>query len=172
MLKTLEKNPFEQVDSGLYKAYLLTIIENNERSLSKACSLFIENKENLTFNEKDVALIIQMIKKHIRDEHDLEVLWLLYLLIETNNVHIDDPIVQKIVDSKNELAQIILLRRSLLTIEKVDQLCNNAFSWILIYELYSSHYIPEQVFVSKLNLNRNLHMYQYLKQNNIHFCER
>lgn len=171
LLKTLEQNPIEQTDFSLYKAYLLTIIENNERSLSKACSLFIENKENLTLNEDDLSIIRQMIDKHISFEHDLEVLWLLYLLIETNNIQIDDLLVQQIVDSKNEMAHIILLRKELLREEKIDQVCNKAYSWILIYELYVSGHITEEVFISKLNLNKNLHMYRYLKENNIHFCE-
>ena len=112
-----------------------------------------------------------MIDKHISFEHDLEVLWLLYLLIETNNIQIDDLLVQQIVDSKNEMAHIILLRKELLREEKIDQVCNKAYSWILIYELYVSGHITEEVFISKLNLNKNLHMYRYLKENNIHFCE-
>ena len=171
LLKTLEQNPIAPTDPSLYKAYLLTIIENNERSLSKACSLLIENKENLTLNQNDVDLIKQMVDKHIRLEHDLEVLWLLYLLIETNNIQIDDSLIQRIVNSKNELAHIIILRKELLREEKIALVCSNAFSWILIYELYVSGYITEEVFISKLNLNKNLHMYQYFKQNNIHFCE-
>ena len=77
MLKTLEQNRIELDNTSLYKAYLLTIIENNERSLTKACSLLIENKESLTLDEKDIAIIKQMLDKHIRFEHDLEVLWLL-----------------------------------------------------------------------------------------------
>ena len=171
LLKTLEQNPVEPSDPSLYKAYLLTIIENNERSLSKACSLLIEKKENLNLSESDIALIKHMFDKHIRSEHDLEVLWLLYVLIETNNIHIDDPLVQQIVDSKNELAQIILLRKELLGEEKIAQICSNAVSWILLYELYASGFIAEEVFTSELNLNKNLHMYQYLKENNVHFCE-
>lgn len=171
LLKTLEQNPVESTDFSLYKAYLITIIENNERSLSKACSLFIENKENLTLNEREVSLIKQMLDKHIRSEHDLEVLWLLYLLIETNNIQIDDSLVQQIVCSKNELAHIILLRKELLGEEKIAQVSSNAFYWILIYELYVSEHITEEVFISKLNLNKNLPLYQYLKRNNIHFCK-
>lgn len=171
LLKTLEQNPIEQTNTALYKAYLLTIIKNNERSLTKACSLLIENKESLTLDEKDVAIIKQMLNKHISFEHDLEVLWLLYLLIETFNIQIDDSLVQQIVDSKNELAHIILLRKELLGEEKIAQVISNAFSWLLIYELYVSEHITEDVFKSKLNLNKNLHMYQYLKQNNVHFCE-
>ncbi|WP_252230443.1 RNA-directed DNA polymerase [Clostridium sp. ZBS15] len=171
LLKTLEQNPIERTEFHLYKAYLITIIENNERSLSKACSLFIENKENFTLNEGEISIIKEMLDKHISFEHDLEVLWLLYLLIETDNIQIDDSLVQKIVDSKNELAHIILLRKELLGEENIDQVSSKASSWILIYELYVSEHITVEVLISKLNLNKNLHMYEYLKEHNIHFCE-
>ncbi len=171
LLKSLEQNPIEPTNLSLYKAYLLSIIENNERSLSKACSLLIENKESLTLNEGDVDLIKQMIDKHIRSEHDLEVLWLLFLLIETNQIQANDSLVQQIVHSKNELAHIMLLRKALLGEEKIAQVSGKAFSWILIYELYVSGHITEEVFISKLHLNKNLQMYQYFKQYNVHFCE-
>lgn len=171
LLKTLEQNPIEPTNTSLYKAYLLTIIENNERSLTKACSLLIKNKESLTIDEKDVVIIKQMLNRHISYEHDLEVLWLLHLLIETGNIQIDELLVQQIVESKNELAKIILIRKGLLGQEKVDQVSSNAFSWILIYELYVSGHINEGVLISKLNLNKNLLMYQHLKQNNVHFCD-
>lgn len=171
LLKTLEQNPIEPTNTALYKAYLLTIIENNERSLTKACSLLIQNKESMTLDEKDVAIIKQMLDKHISSEHDLEVLWLLYLLIETYNIQIDDSLVQQIVGCKNELSHVILLRKELLGEEAIAQVSSNALSWLLIYELYVSGHITEDVFKSKLNLNKNFHMYQYLKQNNVHFCE-
>lgn len=171
LLKTLEKNPIAPVNTSLYKAYLLTIIENNERSLTKACSLLIKNKGVLILEEKDILLIKQMLDKHISLGHDLEVLWLLYLLIETENIQIEDSIIQEIANSKNELANIILLRRDLLKEENLARLIDDSKSWILLYELYASNHIDEVTFVSKLNINKNLEMYQYLKENNIHFCE-
>ncbi|QNU65453.1 RNA-directed DNA polymerase [Ruminiclostridium herbifermentans] len=157
LLKTLEQNPIQATNISLYKAYLLTIIENNDRSLTKACSLFIKNKENLTLDVKDVVLIKDMITKHIRYEHDLEVLWLLYLLVETGN-NIEQLLVEQIIESRNELAKIILLRKDLLESENISQVRDNAFSWILIYELYVSGHIDEMEFISKLNLNKNLEL--------------
>lgn len=170
LLKTLEKKQIEPTDPTLYKAYLLTIIGNNERSLTKACSLLVENKESMSLDVKDVAIIMRMLENHILFEHDLEVLWLMYLLIETENVQIDDPIVQQIIDSRNELAHIILLRKQLLSPEKIITISSNANSWLLCYELYAANHITEEVFKSKLHLNKNLEMYRYLKQKNVHFC--
>ena len=170
LLKSLEKKPIAPENLQLYKAYLLAIIENNERSLIKACSLLIENKDTLTLDDKDSMLIKQMLDKHISSENDLEVLWSLYLLIETDNIHIDDSIVRQIVNSRNELAHVILLRKGLLVEAEIAQIGSTAISWILLYELYVSDYITEDALISKLHLNKNLQMYQYLKQNDIHFC--
>lgn len=171
LLKTLEQNPIEPVNICLYKSYLLTIIRNNERSLTKACSLLIDNKEKLILNEKDIDIINQMLERHINLEHDLEVLWLLYLLIETKNIQIEDSIIYKIVGSKNELAHIILLRKELLNHHSIDKICINASSWILNYELYTSEYITEEMFKERLNINKNMNMYKYFKEKNVHFCE-
>lgn len=171
LLKTLEKNPISPANTSLYKAYLITIIENNERSLTKACSLFINNKDYLILEERDILLIKEMLSKHISLGHDLEVLWLLYLLIETSNIEKEEQAIQDILDSKNELAHIILLRKNLLTVENLERLIHESKSWILLYELYVSNYINEETFISKLNVNKNLDMYRYLKQNNVHFCE-
>ena len=65
----------------------------------------------------------------------------------------------------------MLLRNELLDEEKIAQITNSAFSWILIYELYVSEHITEEELISKLNLSKNLEMYKYLKQNNVHFFE-
>lgn len=171
LLKTLEKRSIKSIDTSLYKAYLLTIIGNDERSLIKACSLLIENKQKLILDERDVDIIKKMLYRHINFEHDLEVLWLTCLLIETNNIQVDELLVNQIVESKNELAKIILMRKELLGENNIIKIKNNAFSWILLYELYVLDYLSEDEFKYRLNLNKNLEMYKYLKQNNVHFCE-
>ena len=170
LIKTLEKDPITAPDFHLYKAYLLSILENDERSLSKVCSLFIENRRNLTLDDRDVKNIERMIEKHIDYEHDLEVIWLLFLLIETSSIRQDNGIILKIINSKNELAHIVLLRNDLLNKDKIDLLKKSASSWILLYELYASQHLEEEELKSKLNIKKNIKMYQYLKQNNIHFC--
>ncbi|MEA5004420.1 MAG: hypothetical protein VB081_13120, partial [Christensenella sp.] len=94
---------------------------------------------------------------------------LLYLLIKTENIEMGDSTIKSIVDSHNELAKILLLRNTLLSEELLDSAKNSATSWILLYELYAEDQINEDVFVSKLNINKNLNMYQRLKSNNVHF---
>jgi len=155
----------------LCKSYLLTIIENNERALTKACLLLIQHKNNFKLELEDVSLLKKILNKHIGFTHDLEVLWLLYLLIETKNITQGDAVLQKIINGQNELAWIVLLRANLLTNEGKTQIVGKATSWILLYELYSEDLITIDTFVSKLNLNKNLGMYKYFKKKHIHFVE-
>ena len=168
LLKTFEKNPPEVENPDLYKAYLFTIMSNNERSLIKACSILInEYKEKIT--EKDVQIIIKLLKNHISFEHDLEVIWLLYLLIKTANVNHD--VVDEILQTKNELAKLMLLQYNLLSDSEVRSLLTTATSWILLFELYSKNMLPEADFISKLNLRKNLNMYKKFKENDVHFIK-
>jgi hypothetical protein len=143
LLKSIESNPIKTADSNLFKAYLLTIIQNNERSLTKACSILINNEPLILMDSKDIELIIQMLIKHMKHGHDLEVLWLLYLLIETGNIEKGDSVVNILKDNQNELAHIMLLRKDLLTDEFLEDIKLRASSWILLYELYVFNKISE-----------------------------
>lgn len=96
-------------------------------------------------------------------------IWLIYLLIETDNINKCQSIINEIVDSTNELAQVILLRRNHLNEEQLHFLSNKCSTWLMIYELYACDKIDENQFVSKLSLQRNLDMYNYLKSKNLHF---
>lgn len=168
LLKTFEKNPPEVENSDLYKAYLFTIMSNNERSLIKACSILInEYKEKIT--EKDVQTIVKLLKNHISFEHDLEVIWLLYLLIKTANVN--QGVIDEVLQTKNELAKLMLLQYNLLSDSEIDSLLTTSKSWILLYELYSKNLLSKSDFASKLNLSKNLKFYKKLKDNNVHFIE-
>ena len=170
LLKTLERNPIVTSDTGVYKAYLVTILENNERSLTKACSLIIRNKDTMSLTLAEQELIKNMLLKHIVDGHDLEALWTLFLLISTESLLDNDTVIEKVIDCGNELAQIVLLRKGLLSDSQITQISAVAKSWILLYELYTDEYITESEFASKLHLDKNLSMYQHLKQARIHFC--
>ena len=168
LLKSIETKPIDTENPELYKAYLLTILASNERSLVKGCSILIEHQEKLCLTNQDVELITQMLNNHIQCGHDLETIWLLYLLIMTNNLlarHID-----LILDGNNELAQTILLCKNLLTTEQSSELARKVSSWLRLYELYATNSISETDFMQRLNLRNNLSMYQRLKNRNAHFC--
>ena len=170
LLKSIEKKPLITQDKELLKAYLLTILANNERSLTKACSLLVNFKNIISFSGDDISFLRQMLNTHICSGHDLEAVWLTYLLIETNELVEED--LMQIIESNNELAQTLLLRRSDITPTQLDRLASKANSWFLLYELYANDIIDENTFVAKLNLNHNLRMYQKMKERKEHFCKK
>ncbi len=169
LLKSFEQNPPEIADLELYKAYLITIMANNERSLVKSCSILIENNNKSSLTNDDIKNISTLLKNHILYRHDLEVIWILYLLIKTENIGKDDSIVKDIAETNNELAHIMLLVNDLLDEDNLLNIKTKAKSWILLYELFAKNIILENEFIQKLNLNKNFKMYQKLKGNDIHF---
>jgi hypothetical protein len=103
--------------------------------------------------------------------NDLEVIWLLYLLIEIEGIERDDDIIIRICSSKNELAQVMLLRKGFISQDLKQTMKSSSTSWILNYELFSENIITEDEFKEKLTIHQNLNMYNKLKQKGIHFCE-
>lgn len=57
LLKSLEKVNLNIENFILYKSYLITIIQNDERSLTKVCTLLINNKDKMALNEEDIKVI-------------------------------------------------------------------------------------------------------------------
>ncbi len=169
LLKTIDARPVS-TNCPLLKAYLLGAIANNDRSLSKACSILIAHREEISLGENDLATVHKMLHYHLSCEHDLEVIWLLFLLTETGNIQAGDSVVEQIVNSNNELAQVLLFRKGLLTGELMDVLKRKAVSWILLYEFYAADHIDEDTFADTLGIQKNLPMYQKIKRNSIHFC--
>lgn len=146
---------------------------NDERSLSKVCQFLIENKRDFPLTISEIATISQLLDKHISYEHELESLWLLYLLAETDNIKIDDTdLFQKIIETRNELAYLLLLEYSNLSDSQINQIIHNAESWLLLYELFSRDCISEDVLIDRLNLDKNLNMYKHLKQDRFHFIQK
>jgi len=128
------------------------------------------NKEKLPLEDGDIGIIKSMLSYQIVCKHDLEVIWLLYLLIQTTHIKKDDQIVEELVGSDNELAQIMLLRKGLLSEKLIDQVKSKASSWILLYELYSEAYIDEEAFKDKLGIEKNIDTYRCFRYRKIHFC--
>ena len=171
LLKTLAVSSVIPVNRSLYKAYLLTILANDERSLTKVCSLLINDYHSL-LDDKDILFIMEMLELHIERGNDLEVIWLLYVLIKTDNLIQDNKVVDSIVNTQNELAHVMLLRlaREKLTDKNLERIKENAISWILLYELYAENVITEDEFTRRLNLKENMIMYKHLRTKKLHFC--
>lgn len=169
LLKNFEQNSPEISDLELYKAYLITIMANNERSLVKSCSILIDQKDIIPLEKDDIYCIVKLLKNHISYKHDLEVIWILYLLIETANIDKGNSVVKDIAATDNELAHIMLLVKNLLDDDNLLSIKERAKSWILLYELFANNIISEDEFILKLNIKENKNMYNKIKDNNIHF---
>lgn len=168
LVKTLSSKKIEIENVELLDSYILTIMANDARSLTKACSLLIASNTTNKLKERHVSLLKKMMDANISKGYDLEVIWLLYVLIETNNVDIDDKVVKEILNTDNELAHLMIVRKGLTTHENMRNL--NSKSWILNYELYASDVISEEELFDRLILNKNKECYKKIKDKKIHFC--
>lgn len=173
LLKSIEAAPIHfqvEQDKKLYRAYLFTILTNNDRSLTKACSLILKSVESEPLDAHEKEQLSTMLLACLSKEYDLEVIWILYILLETQTLSTGNSLIDKIVASSNELAQIMLLRKGILSDSQKHILSENARSWILIYELYTEGILSEENLIRKLNLSKNLIMYRKMKTNHVHFC--
>ncbi len=152
----------------MYRAYLFTILTNNDRSLTKACSLILKSVESepLDAHEKKNNYQ-QCFLACLSKEYDLEVIWILYILLETQTLSTGNSLIDKIVASSNELAQIMLLRKGILSDSQKHILSENARSWILIYELYTEGILSEENLIRKLNLSKKSY---YVQKNENKSC--
>lgn len=170
LLKKLDKNALEHNNVKLFNSYIITIMANNPRSLTKACSLLISKNKPSKLDKSTIEQLKYMLNINIKKEYDLEVIWILYILIETNNIECEYEIKKNILDSSNELAKLLLLRRSFIKPEQIEELKRNADSWILNYELFAGGYITEDDFFTRMKVKNNINFYKHLKKNKLHFC--
>lgn len=170
LLKSLDTTPIVVDNNELLNSYILSIMSNDDRSLTKACSLIIKNCKKTSLNEEYIFRIKDILKLNIEKEYDLEVIWLLYVLIETKNINQEDNLIQSLINSNNELAKILLLRKKLVKQEDINKIKERAYSWILNYELYVDNYIDENEFFEKVLINKNKDMYKKMKEKEIYFC--
>lgn len=167
LAKNIDGGIIEYEDNDLLRSYILNIMSNNPRSLVNACSILIKNKN---YVRKKSDKIKDILKINIDKEFDLEVIWLLYLLIKTDNLTTEDSeLINEISNSNNELA-ITMLLCSDFDIE-INEVKDKAKSWLLNYELYGNDKLDEDEFKNKLKLNKNFEFYKNMKDNKLHLCE-
>lgn len=160
-------------DNTIFSTYLLNILVNNPRSLSKVCELLIkENKiGELTIKDDAKTIIINLLISCIDSKKDLEVIWILYLIKSIGIDSLKSELVTKIINSKNDLAIILLLHEFKDSInEEQKNICiSSAESWILLYELFYINYIEDTLFFKKAGIVHNKSFYKKLKSNNFTF---
>ncbi|MCR5836047.1 MAG: hypothetical protein K6G88_06050 [Lachnospiraceae bacterium] len=85
LLKTY-KNEYHVEDKELYASYLLNVLCNDEKALGLACKIIIHeyNTKRVELDEYFYNAIINKLEYEIKKKHDLEIVWLVYLLIYTD----------------------------------------------------------------------------------------
>lgn len=167
LAKSIDSGVIKYKDNDLFNSYILNIMSNDPRSLVNTCSILIKNKDDIA--NKDIDKIKKILLINNEKDFDLEVIWLLYLLIETGNISVDEKIIEKILKTDNELAITMILCGGLTT--KIDKIKDKANSWILNYELYVRGELDDDEFKNKLNLNKNFRFYSQIKKRALHFCD-
>lgn len=167
-LKPIHKTPQNE---EIFITYLLNILVNDTRSLTKVCEILIQEKNSLYIDDLFKNNLLNLLSSSIDDKKDLEVIWLLYLSKNLGINYLDDTIVEKIVQSKNELAIIILMYEfeDSISIENKNTYIEIASSWILLYELFLTDKISIEDFESRIHTKHNLNFYKQLKRKNFSF---
>lgn len=174
LLKTY-KNEYHVEDKQLYASYLLNVLCNDEKSLGLACNIIIHeyNAERIELNETFYSVIVKKLKYEIRKKHDLEVVWLTYLLKYTN-YEITNDLLEEILKSKNDLAIIIVLEEweSKIEQQEIELRWNEANSWILLYQIALKNPEKRQNFFERLSITHNENFYNILFEKQFSFYKR
>lgn len=170
LLKCLIETPLEMSNDNLFKAYLVSIVCNNDRALTEACSLLIRQKDKLKFSAEDVVRLKKALRVNLQAGNDLECIWLLYALIEIGMLNTEDAEIEDILKSRNELAIIMLIRKGFVDESRSSLFEKSAKTWILLYEMFAADLIDESKLVKTLGLNHSTNRYKHFKEKNMHFC--
>lgn len=168
-----EKNVFELENQYLSSSYLISILQNESRSLVKTCTLLIEHTDKFEVSSKMQELLFHIATEHLEKNNDLEALWLIYLLLKRGFLDVGDEKVinleEKIILSNNELAKLLLLKKHSISSEQVEAIKDRASSWLLLYELFAQEVIEEEFFCERLNVLSLSAKYREFKRKGISF---
>lgn len=166
LVKSLNQINFNSGTEELLNTYLINIIQNTPKLLDKAAMILVEK---CVISNADADLLTKMLERHIGLSHDLEAIWLTYILIVhgfSNWLNFE-----MIINSNNELLKLLCLNSNLLTEEMQNTLIQQNNSWLLSYELYNQDLITEEQFRSDTNITRNISLYNTMRYKDITFCK-
>lgn len=171
LLRTYGKVYNVQEEDTTYINYLINVLCNDEKALVQACHILIEEYRKGKFIlEEDIKKAIEKkLYVEIKNNHEHEVIWLLYLL-KNMNCPIAEKTIEDIIEKNFELAQVLLLHeyRNQMNQQKRMQCFTNAKSWILLYELALIDNRREEFF-AKTGVSKNQNFYNKLFDENYSF---
>ncbi len=166
------KDEYSISDKKLYLAYLLNLLTNDEKALGMVCRIIIEEykNENIEMNDTIYQIIFKELEAQIKKKHDLEVVWLVYLM-----KYVDYPMTREVffilLSQTNELAKIILIYEweEFINDFWVEKCWKEAKSWILLYSLAVKYSKKQEEFYKRLNIQKSRNFYQKLFKNGFLF---
>jgi hypothetical protein len=169
------KSGYRVEDKQLYTDYLLNILCNDEKSLGLACKIIIEEYENnrIIISNEFKKTIINKLLFEIQQNHDLEVIWLIFLL-KYIGASLTNEIIDKILNTENDLAKIVLIKEweEEMTQDMINECWEKACSWILLYEIALKDSDKREIFYGKVKIDKNKQFYNKLFDNNFTFYKK
>lgn len=174
LLKAYSKN-YTVYNKKLYTNYLLNIICNDERNMSYACKIIVDEYKNsrLYLDSDFYKKIISQISVNIKKNNDLAIVWLTYLLVYTNyKFKVEDIIT--LVEGKSELGMIIIMEElpHLITLEIKEKCWNELNSWLFLYQFSLRYPEYREQFFEKVRINKNKNFYNKLFLHNFSFYKK
>lgn len=163
------KDGYTISDKKLYLAYLLNMLTNDEKALGMVCRIIIEEyrDKNIDIDDTVYQIIFEELEAQILKKHDLEIVWLLYLM-KYIDYPIDNPLFKILLLQVNDLAKIILIYEweEYMNESLIDKCWQEAKSWILSYQLALKYASKREDFYDKFKIQKSKNFYQKLFDNN------
>lgn len=159
-------------DKKLYLAYLLNMLTNDDKALGMVCRIIIEEYQggNIDIDDTVYRIIFEELEAQISKKHDLEIVWLLYLM-KYIDYPIDSSLFMALLLQVNDLAKIILIYEWEEHVNEslINKCWQEAQSWILLYQIALKDTSKREEFYDKLKVQKSRNFYQKLFDNNFSF---
>lgn len=162
-------------DKNLYCDYLINVICNDEKNMPLASKIFVKEykNSNIAIDDNIKKILYKHLKYNINNGNNLDVVWLVYLLTKIG-YEFNGQQVEKLLDTKNDLAIVILLEEQtdIFSEQIVDKCCRVSECWLLFYQ-FALHYDSKRnIFFQKFNMIHNKNFYEKLFHNGFSFYKR
>lgn len=174
LLKTYT-NEYHVKDKQLYASYLLNVLCNDEKALGLACRIIIHEygAERIELNDRFYDVIVKKLLYEIKKHHDLEIVWLVYLLKYTG-FSITKELIHEILESECGLAVIIVLEEWAEMVDSgdIERCWENLTSWITLYQIALRYPEKREKFMERLGIIHNRNFYTRLFEKEFTFYKK